>query len=123
MTEDRNDDPPATDSAGTPTVTSKARSHLRSLAHALPPTVRIGATGLTESVLEAVRVALRDHELIKVKLEKSFTADRKASARELADAVAADLTQVIGRVVVLYRPRPAKAGDKRPRIQLPAAAE
>ena len=102
-----------------PTITSKARSHLRSLAHPLQPVVFIGGEGLTEAVLAAVRRALADHELIKVKLGKGFAGERKESARELADAVGADLTQVIGKVIVLYRPRPAKKDDKRPRIELP----
>ena len=106
-----------------PTVSSKTRSYLRSLAHPLEPIVYVGAEGLTESLREAVEQALVDHELIKVKLGKAFAGDRREAARELASAVAADLTQVIGRVVVLYRPRPAKAGDKRPRIALPAWAE
>ena len=42
--------------------------------------------------------------------------------RELAEATQADLTQVIGRVIVLYRPRPkgdARNEDKPP-IVLPA---
>ena len=102
-----------------PTITSKARSHLRSLAHALEPVVHVGGEGLTEAVQAAVRRALADHELVKVKLGKAFVGERKESARELADAVGADLTQVIGKVIVLYRPRPAKKDDKRPRIVIP----
>lgn len=105
-----------------PVVSSKARSHLRSLAHRLEATVHVGGEGLSEAVVQAVATALRDHELIKVRLGKSFEGDRKTSAEALAVAVAADLTQVIGRIVVLYRPRAAKAGDKRPRIQLPSGS-
>ena len=105
-----------------PSVSSKARSHLRSLAHSLEATVTVGAEGLSDAVLKAVATALRDHELIKVRLGKSFEGDRKGSGRALAAGVGADLTQVIGRIVVLYRPRPAEAGDKRPRINLPAGA-
>lgn len=106
-----------------PVISSKARSHLRSLAHPLEPVVQIGGDGLTDSVCEAVSIALGDHELIKVKLGKAFTGDRKGSARELAQRVGADLTQVIGRVVVLYRPRLDEGTEKRPRIELPAGSE
>ena len=125
-------DPEATEPAGAPQISSKARSHLRSLAHALDPVVQIGAEGLTEPLLAATREALREHELIKVKVGKTYAGDRKQAARDLAEAVEADLTQVIGRVVVLYRPRPpAKGegkgkgkgkgapGDAKPRIVLP----
>ena len=102
-----------------PTVSSKARSLLRSMAHRLEPVVQLGGDGLSESVIEAVNTALGDHGLIKVRLGKSFAGERKASGRQLAEAVGADLTQVIGRVIVLYRPRPGKDDEKRPRIKLP----
>lgn len=104
-----------------PVISSRARSHLRSLAHALKPVVQVGADGLTEAVIEAADIALTEHELIKVKLGQGFVGERKPAARELADATEADLTQVIGKTIVLYRPRPAnhpKNKDK-PRIALP----
>jgi RNA-binding protein YhbY len=55
---------------------------------------------------------------VKVKLQQSFEGDKKAAGRELATRLGADLTQVIGRTLVLYRRR--KADDPaRPRIVLP----
>ncbi|MCH9682972.1 MAG: ribosome assembly RNA-binding protein YhbY [Deltaproteobacteria bacterium] len=103
-----------------PTISSRARSHLRSLAHGLKPVVQIGAEGVSEAVTEAVGVALAEHELIKVKLGQGFNGERKPAARELAEAVEADLTQVIGRVIVLYRPRPEKdPRNKDKRITVP----
>ncbi|HWB80726.1 MAG TPA: ribosome assembly RNA-binding protein YhbY, partial [Nannocystaceae bacterium] len=88
-----------------PSVTTRARAHLRALAHHLEPVVQVGAEGLSESLREAVVVALEQHELIKVRLGQAFEGKRREAARELAEAVAADLVQVIGRVIVLYRPR------------------
>jgi len=106
---------PATSGA----ISSKTRSYLRSLAHPLEPLVHVGGDGMTEGILGAVKTALHDHELIKVKLGKSFTGERRPAAAGLAEAVGADLTQLIGRTIVLYRPRPVKEGDKRPRIVVP----
>ena len=103
-------------------VSSKQRTHLRSLAHRLEPLVHVGGGGVTDGLRAAVTTALRDHELIKVKLGKSFSGERRPVARDLAQAVQADLVQLIGRVIVLYRPRPAKEGDQRPRIEFPKAA-
>lgn len=100
-----------------PTLTTRARAHLRSLAHHLEPIVQVGADGVSEALVEAVDVALAQHELIKVRIGSNAEGDRKEIAGELAAAARADLTQVIGRVVVLYRPRPSS--DKRPRITLP----
>lgn len=105
-----------------PSISTRARAHLRSLAHGLRPVVQVGADGLTPPVIQATVEALAEHELVKVKLGQGFAGERKAAARELAEATESDLTQVIGRVIVLYRPR-AK-GDHRnaekPPISLPS---
>lgn len=105
-----------------PTISTRARAHLRSLAHGLRPVVQIGADGLTAPVIQATVEALAEHELIKVKLGQGFTGERKDAARELAAAAEADLAQVIGRVIVLYRPRATSdARNKaKPPIVLPS---
>lgn len=101
-----------------PKVSSRARAHLRSLAHHLAPVVRVGAEGITSALVEATSAALEEHELIKVRIGQGFAGDRREAARQLAAATRADLTQIIGRVVVLYRPR-ARDLPNRPRIVLP----
>jgi RNA-binding protein len=100
-----------------PSISTKQRAFLRSRAHALEPIVHVGSEGVTDAVCSAVDQALADHELVKVKLGRGFADDRHEGARALAEGTASDLTQLIGRVVVLYRPRPAD--DDRPRIVLP----
>lgn len=94
-----------------PTISTRARAHLRSLAHGLRPVVQVGSDGFTPPVIQAIVDALVEHELVKVKLGQSFTGERKQAARELAETTESDLTQVIGRVIVLFRPRPK--GDHR----------
>ena len=105
-----------------PSISTRARAHLRSLAHGLRPVVQVGADGLTEPVIQATAEALAEHELIKVKLGQGFAGERKEAARELAAATESDLTQVIGRVIVLYRPRPKDdhRNVEKPRILLPS---
>lgn len=105
-----------------PIVSSRARAHLRSLAHPLRPVVQIGSDGITEGVIKAATEALAEHELIKVKVQQSFEGERKEVARELAEATESDLTQVIGRVIVLYRPRPKHdhRNKEKPPISLPS---
>lgn len=102
-----------------PTISSRQRAHLRSLAHPLEPVVQVGGAGVSDGVVEATDVALEEHELIKVKFGKAYEGDRRQAARDLAERTGADLTQVIGRVAVLFRARPARDGDSRPRIALP----
>lgn len=96
------------------TLRGKQRRHLRALAHELEPVVRLGREGATEAVLAAVDAELKRRELIKVRLPESEGAARKTAARELADRSDAELVQVLGRVVVLYRRK-----DEEPRIELP----
>ena len=102
-------------------LSGRARTHLKSLAHPLEPIVQVGAQGITPTVVAAVAVALDDHELIKVRLGQSFEGDRHAAAQELSEASHAALVQIIGRVIVLYRGRNKIRQDarKRPQIQLP----
>jgi RNA-binding protein len=101
-----------------PNISGKDRAFLRSLAHELNPLVQVGQDGVSEGVQEAVAVVLEEHELIKVRFGQNFDGDRKVASAELAKAVGADLTQVIGRVAVLYRPR-GKDLPNKPQIQLP----
>jgi RNA-binding protein len=91
------------------------------LAHGLRPVVWIGSDGVTEGVVRATVDALVEHELVKVKLGHGFEGERRQAARDLAAAAEADLTQVIGRVIVLYRPRATDDPRNRdePPISLP----
>src|SRR5512143_3365150 len=47
---------------------TELRRRLRAAGHALSPVVQVGKLGTTNAVLDQVTCALRDHELIKVKL-------------------------------------------------------
>jgi len=95
-------------------LTGKQRSHLRSLAHPLKPVVQIGRQGLTAGVLGALRVAFERHELIKVKLAGDAEVDPEVIAPEIERATRAQLAQIIGHTLVLYRRH-----DSEPKIVLP----
>jgi RNA-binding protein len=85
---------------------------LRARAHALSAVAQVGGAGLSPSVLAAVDVALRDHELVKVRMREPE--DKKGQAQELARATGAALCGLVGHTVLLYRPHPES-----PRIRLP----
>lgn len=95
-------------------LTSAAARSLRALAHHLEPVVQIGKGGVTKSVVAQVAQALHDHELIKVKVLSEAPVDRKIAAGQIASSTASDVVQVIGRIVILYKPRP-----KKPTIKIP----
>ena len=100
-------------------LTPRARAHLKALAHPMEPVVLVGAEGITPALTRAISVGLEDHELIKVRLGQGFVGDRHEAATAIADACAAAVVQVIGRVIVLYRRR-GRDLPKRPRIALPS---
>lgn len=74
-------------------------------AQLLEPALRIGKSGLTENVIEEIKLQLKKRKLIKVKLLKSFISskDRKKIAGEIAQRTDSKLVQQIGFVVVLYK--------------------
>ena len=100
--------------AAAPELTERQRRHLRGLAHALKPVIRLGQAGLTEALTRETARALEDHELIKVKAAGGDRGVRDRAFAALAALTGSALVQRIGHVAVLYRPRP-----EGPRLLLP----
>ena len=97
-------------------MTSKQRAYLRSLANTLQPIVHVGKGGMADTIEKQADDALTARELIKGKVLESAPETTREAAEQLAQAVNAEVVQVIGRVFVLYRPNP-----KEPKITLPRA--
>jgi len=89
------------------------RRFLRSLANPLRALVQIGDSGVSDGILGAIQDALRDHELVKVRLRQPD--DKKAVAAELATRTQSALCGVVGHTVILYRPNPEAPGIELPR--------
>ncbi|MGH7668687.1 MAG: ribosome assembly RNA-binding protein YhbY [Gemmatimonadaceae bacterium] len=87
-------------------LTSKQRAELRAEAHHLSASVHLGHQGATPAVVKSVDDALRTHELVKVQLNRTADASPKDVANQLAQAVKADVVQVIGRTATVYRENP-----------------
>jgi len=85
------------------------RRELRARAHHLHPVVAIGHHGLTPSVLHEIDVALTAHELIKVRVFSDDRVEREALSERICAALDCGPVQQIGKLIVLWRPRPAKA--------------
>ncbi|MGQ0766441.1 MAG: YhbY family RNA-binding protein [Gemmatimonadota bacterium] len=84
----------------------RERAELRSEAHHLAPAIHIGAAGVSPSVLVAISDALRSRELIKIAVGRDQGLEPRAVAAELARELGAEVIQVIGRKVTLYRRNP-----------------
>ena len=88
-------------------MTGKERAAFRAQANHLEPLFQVGKGGMSEALIKQTDDALRARELIKVKvlLESSPETPRPV-ADALAEATKADVIQVIGGVIVLYRESP-----------------
>lgn len=86
-------------------LTNSVRKHLRSIGHQLNPVVMVADKGLSDGVMDELERALRDHELIKVRLRAPRDM-RSQWQRELADKTQAIVVQSIGQIVLLYRKNP-----------------
>ncbi len=86
------------------TLTGKQVRHLRALGHHLNPVVMIGKDELTPAILDAVEIALNDHELIKIKLQEGCLLDRREVGDALAEATGGAIAQILGKTLLLYRP-------------------
>jgi RNA-binding protein len=84
-------------------LTGKQKRYLRSLAHHLTPVTQVGKGGVSDNMIEQINLALEAHELIKVSILQNCEEDKEAVAEELAERSGAELVQLIGKTVVLYK--------------------
>ena len=84
-------------------MTSKQRSYLKSIAMTTEPILQIGKSSLTPEFTASVDQALEARELIKISVLQNCLDDPKALAQVLAERTKAEVVQVIGRKIVLYR--------------------
>ena len=105
-------------------MTGKERAVWRAKANGLEPLFQIGKGGINDALMKQTDDALRARELIKLKvlLESSPITPREA-ADQISAALGADVIQVIGGVIVLYRESPElkeKAAQKEKNKKLAA---
>ncbi|AEI42715.1 ribosome assembly RNA-binding protein YhbY [Paenibacillus mucilaginosus] len=84
-------------------LTGKQKRYLRSLAHHLDPIFQVGKGGVNEHIIRHINDAIETRELIKVTVLNNCMEDRDEVAQQLADGAKAELVQVIGKIVVLYK--------------------
>lgn len=84
-------------------LSQSEKKKLRGQAHHLKPIVHIGKEGMSDAIIKTINKALDDHELIKVQFLETAFLDRKLDSIHLAEIVHAELVQVIGHKIILYR--------------------
>ena len=87
-------------------MTPSERKAFKARAHKLEPVVIIGAKGLTPEVLAEIELALKAHELIKVRAPALDRDERDTCLKAICEATGAEAVQQVGKVFVLYRKNP-----------------
>ena len=86
-------------------LSAAERKQLKARAHRLEPMVLIGTKGLTDEVVKEVDLALKAHELIKVRAPDLEREAREDALQALCERTGAESVQAIGKVFVIYRKR------------------
>lgn len=96
-------------------MTTKQRAYLKSLAMTMEPVFQIGKASMTPGLTQAVAEALEARELIKLSVLQNCGDDPKELAQILAERTHAQVVQVIGKKIILYK----EGKENKKRIILP----
>jgi len=86
------------------TINTREKKTLRQIAHHLATVIIVGDQGVTEGVLTETDRALKDHELIKIKVHSNDREAKKALVHSICKSRGAELVQLIGHVALIYKP-------------------
>lgn len=89
-------------------LNSKQRATLKGIASTADTIGQIGKVGLTDNIVEQASQALAARELIKYRVLETSPLSAREVAELLAQKTGAQVVQVIGSRIVLYRPNPEK---------------
>jgi RNA-binding protein len=95
-------------------LTNNQKKYLRSLAHDLKPVVMVGQHGLSDAVLAELQSSMEIHELLKIKVRAENREEKQQIIDKIVASSEAAIVQVIGGVLVIYKPF-----DEEPVISLP----
>ncbi|WP_174730083.1 ribosome assembly RNA-binding protein YhbY [Mesobacillus harenae] len=92
----------------------KQKKFLRAKAHHLNPIFQVGKGGVNDNMIKQISEALEARELIKISVLQNNDDDRDEVAESLTSGTGAELVQLIGSTIILY-----KESKENKEIQLP----
>ncbi|WP_310602710.1 ribosome assembly RNA-binding protein YhbY [Anaerosporobacter sp.] len=98
-------------------MTSKQRAYLKGLAMTLDPIYQVGKASITPEFTTGIKEALEARELIKISVLKNCMDDPREIAQILAERTQAEVVQVIGKKIVLYRESKEKKKIELPKVK------
>ncbi len=96
-------------------LTGKQKRFLRATAHHLTPIFQVGKGGVNDNMIAQIADALEARELLKVSILQNCDVDKDTVANELVKGTRAELVQIIGHTIVLY-----KESKENKKLELPA---
>ncbi|UOE95621.1 ribosome assembly RNA-binding protein YhbY [Alkalihalobacillus sp. LMS39] len=84
-------------------LTGKQKRFLRAKAHHLQPIFQVGKGGVNENMIKQIEEALEARELLKISVLQNCDEDKDEIAEMLKVGAKAELVQVIGNTIVLYK--------------------
>lgn len=84
-------------------MTSKQRAYLRSMANSYDTIFQIGKGAISDNMLKQINDALEARELIKLRVLNNSEYTSAEAANIIAQAVNAEVVQVIGTRFILYK--------------------
>lgn len=95
-------------------LTGKQKRFLRSKAHHLEPIFQVGKGGVNENMIKQIEDALEARELIKISVLQNCDVPKEMVAQKLQQGTGAEIVQIIGKTIVLY-----KESKEKKQIELP----
>jgi len=84
-------------------LNSSQKRQLKSLANPCKNKYQLGKNELSDTLIDTLNKALTAHELIKVCVQKGATIPVMSIALDLSSKLNAEVVQVVGKVITLYR--------------------
>lgn len=84
-------------------LTGKQKRFLRAKAHHMDPIFQVGKGGVNENMIKQIGDALEARELFKVSVLQNCEEDKSVVAAQLAKGAKAEIVQIIGNTIVLYK--------------------
>ncbi len=84
-------------------LSGKQKRFLRKQAHNIKPILQVGKGGVNANLIKQAEDALEARELIKISILQNNFGDKNATAEEIASGAGAEIVQIIGSTIILYK--------------------
>ena len=95
-------------------LTGKQKRFLRKEAHHFSPIFQVGKQGVNDNLIAQLNDVLEKRELIKINILQNVFEDKEEIAQQIVRGTNAELVQIIGNIVILYKP-----SEENKQIELP----